>query len=82
MQRRRFKQEVSLNARLEQEAARLRVQAKKLPLGREREELVRKARQAEIATGEAKPEHGYLCEMPYQVGQAAKASSPVQFDWS
>jgi len=48
--RRSFKQLLSLSERLEQEAARLRAQAKKLPLGQEREELIRKARQAEAAT--------------------------------
>jgi hypothetical protein len=41
---------LSLSERLEQEAVRLRAQAKKLPLGRTREELIRKARQAETAT--------------------------------
>jgi hypothetical protein len=49
-QRRRVKQLLSLSERLEQEAARLRAQAKKLPLGRKREELIRRARQAETAT--------------------------------
>ena len=49
-QRRRFKQLLSLSERLEQEAARLRAQAKSLPYGPERERLLRKARQAETAT--------------------------------
>ena len=48
--RRRFKQLLSLNERLEQEAARLREQAEKLPDGTEREKLLRKSRQAETAT--------------------------------
>lgn len=47
MQRRRFKQTVSLEERLAQEAARLREQARQLPAGAEREILLRKARQAE-----------------------------------
>lgn len=50
MQRRRVEQLLSLSERLELEAARLRAQAKNLPLGPEREELIRKARQAEAAT--------------------------------
>lgn len=50
MQRRRFKQLLSLNERLEQEAARLRQQADQLPSGEERDELLRRAHQAEIAT--------------------------------
>jgi hypothetical protein len=48
--RRRFKQLLSLNERLEQEAARLRAQAEQLPYGPEREKLMRRARQAETAT--------------------------------
>ena len=48
--RRRFKQLLSFNERLEQEAARLREQAEKLSHGIEREKLLRKARQAETAT--------------------------------
>jgi hypothetical protein len=50
MQRRRFKQTVSLEERLAQEAARLRKQAKDLPHGREREILLRRARQAETGS--------------------------------
>jgi hypothetical protein len=49
-QRRRVKQLLALGERLEQEAARLRAKAKKLPLGPKREELIRKARHAEMAT--------------------------------
>jgi hypothetical protein len=49
-QRRRFRQLVSLHERLDQEAARLRYEAKKLPHGAERQILIRKARQAETAT--------------------------------
>jgi len=45
--RRRFKQVISLEERLAQEAERLREQAKQLPHGPEREILLRKARQAE-----------------------------------
>jgi hypothetical protein len=48
MQRRRFKQTQSLEARLAQEAERLRQEAKKLPPGSTRETLLRKARQEEI----------------------------------
>jgi len=48
--RRRFKQLLSLNERLEQEAARLRAEAEKLPPGPERDEHLRKARQAETAS--------------------------------
>ena len=48
--RRRFKQTVSLEERLAQEAARLRELAKKLPAGFEREALLRKARQAETGS--------------------------------
>jgi len=50
MQRRRFKQIQSLEARLSEEAKSLRDEAKLLPPGAEREELIRKARQAEIAS--------------------------------
>jgi hypothetical protein len=45
--RRRFKQIQSLEARLSEEAKRLREEAKLLPPGVEREELIRKARRAE-----------------------------------
>lgn len=48
-QRRRFKQLLSLSERLDEEAARLRAQAKSLPQGWDREYLIRKARQAETA---------------------------------
>jgi hypothetical protein len=50
MQRRRFKQVESLGARLAEEAKRLREKAKSLPYGSDREELIRKARQAETAS--------------------------------
>lgn len=50
MKRRRFKQLLSLSERLEQEAARLRALAEKLPNGPQREQILRKARQAETAT--------------------------------
>jgi hypothetical protein len=49
MLRRRVKQTESFEIRLSAEAARLREQAKKLPHGIEREELLRRARQAETA---------------------------------
>ena len=50
MQRRRFKQTLTLEARLTEEAKRLREEAKLLPPGALREELVRKARHAEAAS--------------------------------
>ncbi|WP_247506894.1 hypothetical protein [Bradyrhizobium sp. 1] len=50
MERRRFKQTLSLEERLAQEAERLREEAKKLPHGHEREILIRKARQAETCS--------------------------------
>ena len=48
-QRRCFQQFLSLNERLDQEAERLRTEAKQLPHGVEREKLLRKARQTETA---------------------------------
>ena len=50
MRRRRFKQTLTLEERLAQEAKRLRDEAKLLPPGAIREELVRKARQAETGS--------------------------------
>ncbi len=50
MLRRRFKQTESLEARLAQLAAHLREQAKLLRPGAERDEMMRKARQAETAS--------------------------------
>lgn len=47
--RRRFKQTDPLDKRLSQEAERLRCEARNTPPGVEREQLVRKARQAETA---------------------------------
>nr|WP_082757425.1 MULTISPECIES: hypothetical protein [Afipia] len=47
MERRRFKQTVSLELRLAEEAKRLRAEAKLLPPGAAREALLRRARQAE-----------------------------------
>lgn len=47
MQRRRFKQTIPLDQRLEEHAARLRKEAEGTPPGIERENLIRKARQAE-----------------------------------
>jgi hypothetical protein len=50
MQRRRFKQIQSLEERLAEEAKRLREEAKLLPPGAVRDELVRKARRAETGS--------------------------------
>lgn len=47
MKRRRFKQTISLEERLADEAKRLREKAQSLPPGLERERAIRKARQAE-----------------------------------
>jgi hypothetical protein len=49
MQRRRFKNILTFPERLDQEAKRLRTEAARLPPGFERDELLRKARQAETA---------------------------------
>ncbi|MCD9112365.1 hypothetical protein QIH85_17435 [Bradyrhizobium japonicum] len=49
-QRRRFKQILSLEGRLAQEARRLREEAESLPLGRLRDEAIRRARQAETGS--------------------------------
>ena len=50
MQRRRFKQTKSLDERLSEEAKRLRAEAKLLPPGAVREELIRRARLAETGS--------------------------------
>ena len=50
MQRRRFKQTISLEERLAEEAMRLREKAKSLPPGIERERAIRKARQVETGS--------------------------------
>jgi len=50
MQRRRFKQTLSLEERLAEEAKRLRDKAKMLPPGAAREEILRRARQAETGS--------------------------------
>ncbi|WP_247319751.1 hypothetical protein [Bradyrhizobium sp. 21] len=50
MQRRRFKQTVPLEERLADEAKRLREKAKSLPPGPAREDLIRRARQAETGS--------------------------------
>jgi hypothetical protein len=50
MQRRRFKQNESLEERLAEEAKRLRAEAKLLPPGATRDELIRRARQAETGS--------------------------------
>jgi hypothetical protein len=49
-QRRRFKQTQSLEERLADEAKRLRDEAKLLPRGAVREDVLRRARQAETAS--------------------------------
>lgn len=49
MQRRRFKQILTFPDRLANEAARLRDEAERLPQGPERDELLKKARQADDA---------------------------------
>ena len=49
MDRRRFMQTVPLIERLAEEAHRIREEAKKLRPGKERQEMLRKAREAEIA---------------------------------
>lgn len=49
-QRRRFKQEKSLEERLAEEAKRLREEAKLLPPGAVREATLRKARQTQTAS--------------------------------
>lgn len=47
MERRRFKQETPLDQRLEDHAKRLRKEAKGTPAGIKRDDLIRRARQAE-----------------------------------
>jgi hypothetical protein len=49
MRRRRLAQTTSLDQRLEEQAKRLRLEAKGTPPGIEREKLIRRARQAETA---------------------------------
>lgn len=49
MERRRFKQTTSLDQRLEEQAKRLRQEARGIPPGVERDRLIRRARQAEVA---------------------------------
>jgi hypothetical protein len=50
MQRNRFTQTTTLRDRLAREAERLRQKARTLPAGKERESLLRKARQLETAS--------------------------------
>ncbi|WP_247328292.1 hypothetical protein [Bradyrhizobium sp. 21] len=50
MERRRVRQTQSLEDRLAQQAERLREQAKEVPPGIEREQLLRRARQAETGS--------------------------------
>jgi len=50
MERHRFKQTQSLEQRLAEEAKRLRAEAKLLPPGAVRDELIRRARQAETGS--------------------------------
>lgn len=49
MERRRFKQITTLDRRLEDQANRLREEARGTPPGIERDRLIRRARQAEVA---------------------------------
>lgn len=49
MERRRFKQTTTLDHRLEEQAKRLREEARGTPPGIERDRLIRRARQAEVA---------------------------------
>jgi hypothetical protein len=49
MQRRRFKNVLTFPVDCGQEAQKLREEAEKLPRGKEREDLLRRARQAETA---------------------------------
>jgi hypothetical protein len=49
MERRTFKKSAPLNQRLDEQAKRLRKEAKGTPPGLEREKLIRQARQAETA---------------------------------
>jgi hypothetical protein len=49
MERRTFKKSAPLNQRLDEQANRLRKEAKGIPPGLEREKLIRQARQAETA---------------------------------
>jgi hypothetical protein len=49
MQRRRFKNTLTFPERLTKEAERLRMEAETKPWGQERNDLLRKARQAETA---------------------------------
>ena len=50
MQRRRFSQKQILEERLAEEAKRLRKEARGIPLGIQRERLMRRARQAETGS--------------------------------
>jgi hypothetical protein len=50
MQRRRIKHEISLKERIADQICRLKDEAEKLPQGNEREEMIRRARQAETAS--------------------------------
>jgi hypothetical protein len=54
-QRRRFKDDHSLEQRLEDEAMRLRNEARGAPPGIERDRLIRRARQAETASHMSAP---------------------------
>jgi hypothetical protein len=50
MERRRIKHEASFEKRLAEQARRLKEQAEALPPGKERDDLMRRARQAETAS--------------------------------
>jgi hypothetical protein len=50
MQRKRFTQTITLGDRLAEEAERLKQNARTMPVGKERDSLMRKARQLETAS--------------------------------
>jgi hypothetical protein len=50
MQRNRFTQTIALGDRLDDEAERLRQKARTVPVGKERDRLLRRARQLETAS--------------------------------
>jgi hypothetical protein len=50
MQRNRFTQTIALGDRLDDEAERLRQKARTVPVGKERDSLLRRARQLETAS--------------------------------
>lgn len=50
MRRRRTRHDLSFEERIAEEAKRLRERAQELPMGKEREELLKKAREADVAS--------------------------------